>query len=125
MHLNAAGIDGGSAEHQVAVPLDRSPAPGRRLARFTAELQAVADGRQAGRLETVVMESPGGAWIALFQILEARGCAVHLVQARHAQSRPGRTTDIADGPWRQQLQTCGLLTSALRPTAALGVWRSD
>ena len=43
VHLNAAGIDVGSAEHYVAVPEDRDPQPVRRFECFTADLPRVAD----------------------------------------------------------------------------------
>jgi transposase len=124
LNLNAAGIDVGSAEPYVAVPPDRSPEPVRRFASFTADLHALADWLHACHIETVVMESTGVDWSPLFQILEARGFAVHLVNARHAKNRPGRKTDIADGQWLQKLPTFGLLNSAFRPTDELCVLRS-
>jgi len=119
--LTAAGIDGGSAEHSVAVPPDRSPEPVRRFASFTADLHALADWLQACHIETVVMESTGVYWIALFQILEARGFEVHLVNARHAKTLPGRKTDRADCQWLQTLHTFGLLNNSFRPTDDLCV----
>ena len=114
LNLNAAGIDVGSAEHYVAVPPDRSPEPVRRFASLTADLHALADWLQACRIETVVMESTGVYWIPLFQILEARGVEVHLVNARHAKNLPGRKTDIADCQWLQKLHTLG---SSIAPSA--------
>jgi transposase len=111
----------GRAEHDVAVPPDRSPEPVRRFASWTADLHAVADWLHAGHIETVVMERTGGYWIPLVPILEARGVAVPLVNARHAKNLPGRTTDSADGQGRQKLHTCGLLNRAFRPTADICV----
>ena len=124
LNRNAAGIDVGSAEHYVAVPPDRSPEPVRRFASFTADLHALADWLQACRIETVVMESTGVYWIPLFQILEARGLEVHLVNARHAKHVPGRKTDIADCQWLQKLHTFGLLNGSFRPTDDICVLRS-
>jgi transposase len=111
----------GSAEPYVAVPPDRSPEPVRRFASFTADLHAVADGLQACHIETVVMASTGVYWIPLFHILEARGCAVPLVKARHAQHVPGRKTELTDCQWLQKLHTFGLLNSSCRPTDDLWV----
>jgi transposase len=116
LHLHAAGIDVGSAEHYVAVPPDRSPEPVRRFASFTADLHALADWLPACHIATVVMERTGVSWIPLFQILEARSFAVHLVNARHAKHLPGRNTDIAACQWLQNLHTFGLLNSSCRPT---------
>jgi transposase len=106
----------GSAEHDVAVPPDRSPEPVRRVARCTADLHALADWLHACHLDTVVRERPGVSWIPLFQVLEARGVAVHLVNAHHAKHVPGRNTDIADCQWLQTLHTFGLLNGSCRPT---------
>lgn len=125
MNRNAAGIDVGSAEHSGAVPPDRSPEPVRRFASCTADLQAVADGRQACRLETVVRDSTGGYGIPLVQLLDARGVEGHLVKARHAKHLPGRKTDIADGQWLQTLHPCGRLNRSFRPTDDLWVLRSS
>ena len=121
LHLNAAGLDVGRAEHYVAVPPDRSPEPIRRFASVTADLHAVADWLHDCHIETVVMESTGVYWIALFQILEARGFAVHLVNARQAKHVPGRKTDIADCQWLHKLHTFDLLHSSFHPPAALCV----
>jgi len=125
VHLTAAGIDVGRAEPSVAVPPDRSPAPGRRVASGTADLQALADGLHAGHLATVVMARTGVDGIPLCHLLAARGVAVHVGTARHATHRPGRHTESADGQWRPTLPTCGLLHRAVRPTAALGVCRAS
>jgi hypothetical protein len=72
VHLNAAGIDVGSAEHYVAVPEDRDPQPVRRFECFTADLHRLADWLEECGVDTVAMESTGVYWIPLFQILETR-----------------------------------------------------
>ncbi len=125
LHRHAAGIDGGRAEPYVAVPPDRSPEPVRRFARLTADLHAVADWLPAGHLDPGVMESTGGSWIPRFHMLAARGCAVHLVNARHAHHLPGRTTASTACQWRHKLHTFGRLTSSGRPTDDLWVVRSS
>ena len=47
------------------------------------------------QVTTVAMESTGVYWIPVFQILEAHGFDVVLVNARHVHS-PGRKSDVAD-----------------------------
>ena len=42
LNLDAAGIDVGSAEHYVAVPLDRDAEPVRKFGSFTADLHRMA-----------------------------------------------------------------------------------
>jgi hypothetical protein len=121
----AAGSDVGSAAHEGAGPPERSPAPARRLASVTANLQAVAEWLHACRRETVVMDRTGGAWLPLVPRLEARGVEVHRVHARHAKHLPGRTPAIAAGQWRQKLPPVGLRHRAFRPPADRGVLRSS
>jgi transposase len=61
------------------------------------------------------MESTWVYWIPLFQILEARGFQVLLVNARHVKNVPGRKSDVADCQWVQYLHSVGLLRGSFRP----------
>ncbi|MFN8625780.1 MAG: IS110 family transposase [Candidatus Binatia bacterium] len=124
VHVNAAGIDVGSAEHYVAVPEDRDPQPVRRFECFTADLDRLADWLEGCRIDTVVMESTGVYWIPLFQILDRRGFEVKLVNARHVKNVPGRKSDVQDCQWLQQLHTFGLLAGSFRPADQICVLRS-
>jgi transposase len=124
VNLNAAGIDVGAAEHYVAVPEDRDPQPVRSFSCFTADLARLADWLEACRVDTVVMESTGVYWIPLFQVLEARGFEVKLVNARHVKNVPGRKSDVQDCQWLQQLHTFGLLAGSFRPDDQTCVLRS-
>src|SRR5215813_15080415 len=78
MNLNAAGIDVGATEHWVAIPEDRDEESVRRFGAFTADFYVLAEWLQQWQIETVVMESTGVSWIALFEVLEARGFDVKL-----------------------------------------------
>jgi transposase len=115
LHPNAAGIDIGSEELWVAVPSDRDDQPVRSFGTYTSDLQALADWLQACRIETVAMESTGVYWIPLYEILEARGFQVYLVNARHLKHVPGRKSDIQDCQWIQRLHSFGLLNASFRP----------
>jgi len=125
MNLNAAGIDVGSEAHWVAVPRDRDEQPVRRFGAFTADLYALAEWLRQCQIETVVMESTGVYGIALFEVLEARGFDVKLVDAHHARQVPGRKTDVQDCQWLQELHTYGLLRGAFRPEDQVCVLRSS
>jgi len=70
------------------------------------------------------MESTGVYWIALFQILEARGFEVKLVNAHHVKTLPGRKSDVLDCQWIQQLHSCGLLSASFRLQDQVCVLRS-
>ena len=124
MHLHAAGIDVGAEYHWVAVPRDRDEQPVQRFGTFTADLYALAEWLQQCQIETVVMESTGVYWIALFEVLEERGFDVKLVDAHYARQVPGRKTDVKDCQWLQELHTYGLLHAAFRPDDQVCVLRS-
>jgi transposase len=113
---NAAGIDCGSDTHHVAVPPDRDATPVRAFQTFTADLHRLADWLTACGVTTVAMESTGVYWIPLYEILEARGVDVVLVNARHVKNVPGRKTDVVDCRWLQELHSVGLLRGRHRET---------
>jgi transposase len=112
---NAAGIDIGLAESWVSVPANRDPQPLRSFDMNTPDLIALADWLKACSVTTVAMESTGVYWIPLYEILEARGFNVYLVNARHAKNLPGRKKDEADAQWLRRLHTFGLLNNSFRP----------
>jgi len=124
MRLNAGGIDVGATEIFVAVPADRDTDSVRSFPTFTEDLHALADWLQQCRVDTVAMESTGVYWIPLFQILEARGIEVHLVNAQHVHHVPGRKSDVLDCQWLQYLHSVGLLKASFRPEHAVCEIRS-
>jgi transposase len=119
MRPNAGGIDIGATEIFVAVPADRDAESVRSFPTFTEDLHVLADWLQRCRVETVAMESTGVYWIPLFQILEARGIEVHLVNAQHVHHVPGRKSDVLDCQWLQYLHSVGLLRASFRPEQAV------
>jgi transposase len=121
---NAAGIDLGSAEHWVCVGADQAEKNVRRFGCFTPDLIAMADWLIECQVTTVAMEATGVYWIPVFQILEARGLEVKLVNAHHVKTVAGRKTDINDCQWLQQLHTYGLLSGSFRPQDQICVLRS-
>jgi len=115
LHPHAAGIDIGATAIQVAVPGDADPRPVRTFTTFTDDLHALRDWLKACGIQTVAMESTSVYWIPLFQILEAAGLEVYLVNARHCKNLPGRKTDVSDCQWLQYLHSVGLLRASFRP----------
>ena len=107
------------------MPADRDAQPVQRFGAFTADLYALAAWLRQCQVDTVVMESTGVYWIALFEVLEERGCDVKLVDAHQARQVPGRKTDVKDCQWLQELYTYGLLRGAFRPEDAVCVLRSS
>jgi transposase len=70
------------------------------------------------------MEATGVYWIPIYEILEARGLEVLLVNARHVKNVRGRKTDVTDCEWLQELHSVGLLRGSFRPSAEIAVLRS-
>ena len=93
---HAAGLDIGSEEMWACVPEDRDAQPVRPFGTFTPDLYALVCWLTACRIETVAMESTGVYWIPIYEILEARGFRVYLVNAHHVKHVPGRQSDVKD-----------------------------
>jgi transposase len=124
MHPHAAGIDVGNSAHYVAVRPDRDADSVRRFDCFTADLHRLADWLQHCGVTTVAMQSTGVYWIPLYEILDARGLEVYLVNARHTKNLPGRKTDVQESQWLLKLHTYGLLRNSFHPPADIRVVRT-
>jgi transposase len=124
LHPDAAGIDCGSAEHYVAVPPDRDADCVRSFPTFTADLGRLVAWLTACRITSVAMEATGVYWIPLYEMLEAQGFQVLLVNARHVKNVPGRKSDVADCEWLRDLHIVGLVRGSFRPTASIVALRA-
>jgi transposase len=113
---DSAGCDIGATEIFVAVPPDRTEQSVRCFGTFTEDLHALADWLKHCGIKTVAMESTGVYWIPVFQVLEARGFEVCLVNARHVKNVPGRKSDVLDCQWLLYLHSVGLLRGCFRPS---------
>lgn len=116
---HATGIDVHSDMHVVCVPADADPKV-RTFGANTVDLEAIADWLTQCGVTTVAMESTGVYWIPLFELLEARGFEVLLVepgQLSHCGARP--KTDVLDAQWIQRLHSYGLLRGSFRPPDAV------
>jgi transposase len=118
-HPNAAGIDVGSKSHYVSIPPERGEGTVREFGCHTRDLQELADWLVNSGVDTVALESTGVYWIALYEVLEARGLEVWLVNAKSVRHVSGRKSDVVDCQWLQQLHTYGMLRRAFRPQAQI------
>ena len=91
VHHRCAGIDIGSREHWVAVNPEHSDQPVRCFTSFTDDLQVLADWLQSLAVKVVAMEATGVYWIPLYELLDARGFEVHLVNSRATRQVSGRS----------------------------------
>ena len=93
MHRRVAGLDVHKQTVVVCVRLMAGRKPTRECRTFGTTTQALLDLRAwltTSRVRHVAMEATGVYWIPVYDILEARGLAVLLVNARHVLllSRP-------------------------------------
>ena len=70
------------------------------------------------------MESTGIDSIPLDEILQAPGLAVVVANARDVKRVPGRTTDVNDAQWLQQLHEYGLLRGSVHPPGDIAAVRA-
>jgi transposase len=124
VNRNVAGIDVGNESHYVAVPPGRDPQPVQEFGSWTADLERMADWLKACGIQTVVMQSTGVYWIALYDVLEARGLQMCLANARHTRNLPGRKSDVQESQWLLKLHTYGLLRNSFRPPDEIRALRS-
>jgi hypothetical protein len=109
---DAAGSAMGNASHYVAVPPDRDNQPVRRFGGTTAELKAMADGLNQCGICTLAMQSTGVYGIAVYDLLEAAGFEVYLMNARDTKNLPGRKSDVQESQWLMKQHTYGLLRNS-------------
>ena len=124
IHPHAAGLDIGSTEIWAAVAPDCTAEAVRQFGTYTPDLQALADWLLACGVDTVALESTGVYWIPVYEILEARGLQVSVVNARHVKNVPGRKSDIQDCQWLQGLHSVGLLRGSFRPAGEIVALRA-
>jgi transposase len=117
-HPHAAGIDIGSRSHWVCVGFttDAASCWTREFPAHTAGLKAIAAFLQEHQVTTIAMESTGIYWIPLYELLQAEGFEVLLVNPSYTHQLRGRPkTDRRDCQWIYRLHSVGLLAAAFRP----------
>ena len=124
VHPNAGGLDIGSREIWASVPAERTDESVQRFGTFTPDLQRLADWLIECGVDTVAMESTGVYWLPAFEVLEARGLKVYLVNARFIKNVPGRKSDVQDCQWIQKLHALGFLTASFRPDGEICALRA-
>jgi transposase len=117
-HAHAAGIDIGSRSHWVCVGFTTEAASGpiREFPAHTDGLKAIATFLRERQVDTVALESTGIYWIPLYELLQAEGFEVLLVDPSYTHQLRGRPkTDRRDCQWIYRLHSVGLLAAAFRP----------
>jgi transposase len=91
----------------------------RTFQTFTSGLEALAAWLAGEGVTQVVMEATGQYWKPIWYVLEERGFALLLVNARHVKILPGRKTDVCDAAWLVELLEHGLLRGSFVPPPAI------
>jgi hypothetical protein len=91
---------------------------------FTEDFLLLRDYLLKHKVKTVAMEATGVYWVILYEILEAAGIDVWLVDGRQTKQVPGRKTDVKDCQWIQELHSFGLLNRCLVVDADIKELRS-
>jgi transposase len=115
IHPHAAGIDIGADKIFIAIE-------GQPVTSFETFTDALRQGRDYLLLhgvETVAMEATGIYWWPLYELIEAAGIEIFLVNGAHVKNVPGRKSDVLDCQWLQQLHSAGLLRSSFIPEASM------
>jgi len=109
----AAAIDVGSEQLHVSIGGDVPKVFGT----FTSDLEGLRAWLTQHAVRSVAMEATGVYWLYLYEVLEAAGLKIVVVNGRHVQNVPGRKTDMADCQWLATLHAHGLLRGGFVPTA--------
>ena len=112
---NTAGIDIGAKEFFVALKGQKV----KSFYTFTEDIAELIAYLTAHKIESVAMEATGVYWYILYDMLQAAGFDVWLVDGRSTKQVPGRKTDVKDCQWIQQLHSYGLLSRCFIPEDAI------
>lgn len=125
VNRHAAGIDlSGDESHFVAIEVG-DELEVREFGGMTPELHALVEYLTVHKVTTVAMEATGVYWIPVYNLLEAVGFEVYLVNPSHVKNVPGRPKDDKlDSRWLQKLHKYGLLSASFRPSEEIRPLRS-
>lgn len=107
----ATGIDVGSESLHISIGGEAPKIYGT----VTSQLHALRDWLLGEGVRSVALEATGVYWLCLYEVLEAAGIEVRVVNGKHVRNLPGRKTDIADCQWLATLHAHGLLRSGFVP----------
>lgn len=113
LNEKAAGIDVGSEALHVSIAGD---AP-RVFGTMTRDLEQLRGYLLDQGVQSAALEATGVYWLCAYEVLEAVGIEVLVVNGRHVKNVPGRKSDMADCQWLATLHAHGLLRSGFVPDA--------
>ena len=102
----------------------RCGAGARFFGTCTPDLAQLAEWLLQCGITSVAMEATGIYWVPVFEVLEARGLQVSVINPHPLKQVPGRKSDVKDCQWIQRLHTFGLLSNSFQPEADMRALRS-
>ena len=106
-----AGADVGSDTSFVSI----GGASPRQFGMCQPDLHQIRDWLVAEGVTSVAMEATGVYWICLYDVLEAAGLEVLVVNGQHIKQVAGRKSDVSDAQWIAQLHSDGYLKGGFLP----------
>ena len=104
IYESAAGIDIGSEMIYVSVD-------GVKVESFgtcTSDYRKCIEYLLNEKVSRVAMEATGVYWIAFYNMLEASGLKVSLINPAEIKQRKGKKTDVSDCKWIQKIFSAGI-----------------
>ena len=115
IYESAAGIDIGSEMIYVSVD-------GVKVESFgtcTSDYRKCIEYLLTEKVSRVAMEATGVYWIAFYNMLEASGLKVSLINPAEIKQRKGKKTDVSDCKWIQKIFSAGLTKESFIPEGKL------
>jgi transposase len=112
---NSAGIDIGATK--IFVSSDGTVV--REFETYTSAYLECICYLKEQKIERVAMEATGVYWMAFYEMIEAHGIEVCLVNPKEVKQVKGRKTDVKDARWIQKLFSAGLLRQSYVPAGTL------
>lgn len=86
---------------------------------FTADYRKCVSDLLAEGIQRVCIEATGVYWVALYELLEASGIEVCLVNPKEVKQVKGRKTDVQDCRWIQKVFSAGLVRQSYVPSGKI------
>jgi transposase len=93
----------------------RKHGPVKEYLTLTSSIRAMGEELLLAEVEEIAMESTGIYWIPIWNILEAMGFKLMLVNPYLIKQMPGRKSDVKDAQWIATLLYKGLLRGSIVP----------
>ena len=115
IYESAAGIDIGSEMIYVSTDGENAESYGT----CTSDYRKCIEYLKKQKISHVAMEATGVYWIAFYNMLEASGIKVSLINPAEVKQRKGKKTDVRDCKWIQKIFSAGLVKESFIPEGKL------